>query len=90
MSRELCTCRPSDDVADAEQMMSTRQLRRIVAIDERGAPIGMLSLGDVARRVGRGAAAKARDGQELLSTVAAVSMPHGARPGNGDARMMRS
>lgn len=77
MSRELCTCRPEDDVTDAEHMMSTRQLRRIVAVNERQAPVGMLSLGDVARRIGRGPAARQRDGQELLSTVAAVSTPRG-------------
>jgi CBS domain-containing protein len=88
MSRELCTCRPEDDVAEAERMMSTRQLRRIVAVNERGAPAGILSLGDVARRVGHGSVAKQRDGQELLSTVAAVSMPHGQRSGNGNGRAM--
>jgi CBS domain-containing protein len=89
MSRELCTCRPEDDITDAEHLMSTRQLRRIVAVDGRHAPVGILSIGDVARRVGRGSAAKQRDGQELLSTVAAVSMPHGQRPPNGDARVDR-
>ena len=78
MSRELCTCGPDDDVMDAEQMMSTRQLRRIVVVDERHAPVGMLSIGDVARHVGRSPSAKQKDGQELLSTVAAVSMPHAA------------
>jgi len=87
MSRELCTCRPEDDVTDAEHLMSSRQLRRIVAVDDRQAPVGILSIGDVARRVGSGSAARQRDGQDLLSTVAAVSMPHGHRPGNGDARM---
>jgi CBS domain-containing protein len=52
MSRDLAFCNPSSDVRNAMKTMAQRQLRRLPVVDESGALKGILSLGDVALRVG--------------------------------------
>ncbi|MFO0745102.1 MAG: CBS domain-containing protein [Myxococcota bacterium] len=50
MSRDRITCRGSDDVRVAEKAMSDNQKARIVVIDDRGVPVGVISFADLARR----------------------------------------
>ena len=42
------TCRESDNLADAAAAMASRQIRRLVVLNEAGALAGILSLGDIA------------------------------------------
>lgn len=49
MSKNVVTCRPDDDLTVIEEMMCTYRTSRIVCIDERGRPRGVVSLADVAR-----------------------------------------
>lgn len=52
MTRDVETCRDDDNVADAAAKMGSKQIRRLVVVDERGALTGMLSLGDIALEYG--------------------------------------
>jgi CBS domain-containing protein len=77
MSRSLFTCSPDDELGQAEDVMRRHQVRRLPVVDEQGAIIGLLSLGDVARYVhqrsgsSNGTAAQ----QRLAETLAAIVEP---------------
>jgi CBS domain-containing protein len=58
MSRGIVSCGPDDSVARAMARMRRHRLTRIVILDWRGFPVGVLSLSDIAQyerpsRVGR-------------------------------------
>jgi CBS domain-containing protein len=48
MSEGVETCREEDNVADAAAAMASRQVRRLVVLNESGRLVGILSLGDIA------------------------------------------
>jgi len=48
MSPHLFTCSPDDTVAAAEGLMRKWHVRRLPVVDERGRPVGLLSLDDLA------------------------------------------
>ncbi len=48
MTREVLSCRADSAVETACELMESRQVRRIVVIDDQDAPIGIVSLGDLA------------------------------------------
>jgi CBS domain-containing protein len=48
MTREVLACRADSGIEAACELMESRQVRRIVVIDEQDAPIGIVSLGDLA------------------------------------------
>ena len=50
MTREVVACRPSDDLARAEQLMATAKKSRILVTDEGGTIRGVISLSDIAER----------------------------------------
>ena len=50
MTRDVALCNPANDVRSALKTMAQRQLRRLPVVDDSGALIGMLSLGDMALR----------------------------------------
>lgn len=52
MSDEVETCREDDNLADAAALMASRQIRRLVVLNETGRLVGMLSLGDIATDYG--------------------------------------
>jgi CBS domain-containing protein len=79
MSADLCTCHAGDDVREAERLMTQRQVRRLPVIDDSGALVGILSLGDVAQSVGTNGRAARPEGLELVTTMAAVSEPRTVR-----------
>jgi CBS domain-containing protein len=49
MSRELRSCRPSDQPADVERLMREQQIRRVPVTDSDGSLVGIVSLADLAR-----------------------------------------
>jgi CBS domain-containing protein len=77
MTRELVSCHAEDALPHAQQLMMDRQIHRVPVVDQQGAPIGILSLSDLAREVVRaGNGRHAGDPSDaLLHTVAAVSRP---------------
>jgi CBS domain-containing protein len=59
MTTGVETCKEGDNVADATARMGSRQIRRLVVLDERGGLAGMLSLGDIALDYGAKAVGRA-------------------------------
>ena len=75
MSREVYSCGPDDDLGSAEREMSRRQVRRMPVLDEKGQPIGILSLNDIARA---SQGANSVSNSEVAKTLAAISTPRDA------------
>lgn len=48
MARDVITCFADQDIAEAAALMGEKQVRRLLVIDRAGAPVGILSLGDIA------------------------------------------
>ena len=48
MTREVFSCRADSDVMDACTLMEEKQVRRLLVLDAANAPIGIVSLGDIA------------------------------------------
>ena len=76
MAREVRSCRPQDDLQEAEETMRSAQVRRLPVVDG-GRLVGILSLNDLAlaaaderRRRSRGATP-----QEVAGVLAAVCAP---------------
>lgn len=70
MATPVATCRPQDNLAVAEELMRSRQIRRVAVVDEAGRPVGVLSLNDLARD----AVSRKKTGVEhdVVQTLAAV------------------
>jgi CBS domain-containing protein len=49
MTSEVVSCAPEDELSVAELLMSQYKKSRIVCVDDRGRPLGVISLSDVAR-----------------------------------------
>jgi len=79
MSRRLWSCRPGDDVKEAEKVMRAHQVRRLPVVDAEGKLVGVLSISDLARvavsskggRTKKSAVAASEVGQ----TLGAISIP---------------
>jgi CBS domain-containing protein len=74
MSRVVYSCRAEDALDVAEHLMSDKQIRRLPVVDGDSRPIGILSLGDVARRA---ASQRKKNGveREVAQTLAAICEP---------------
>ena len=49
MTSQLIMCREDESVEQAAERMQTGQVRRLVVMDARGEPVGIVSLADIAR-----------------------------------------
>ena len=49
MSKEVFSCTPDRDIAEAEKLMREKQIRRLPVIDAQRRVIGIISLNDIAR-----------------------------------------
>ena len=58
MTRDLITCRPGDDLKEAEELMSKHKKSRILCVDDQGKLEGVISLSDIAQHEGRERAAQ--------------------------------
>jgi CBS domain-containing protein len=67
MTREVITCRASDDVQKAVDAMSQHQLRRMPIIDDDYHIVGIISQADVATRVEKS--------EEIAEMVKEISQP---------------
>lgn len=86
MSRALWSCGPETSPAEAEAIMSHRQIRRLPVVDGAGRLLGVVTLGDLARAAARnseGAGAARPGSQDVTATLAAVVSP---RSDAGSAR----
>ena len=70
MTEGVETCKEDDNVADAAAKMGSKQIRRLVVLNEQGGNAGMLSLGDLA--VDYGAKAVGRTLEEISENTPAA------------------
>jgi len=61
MTREVVACSPEDDIDVAKELMAIHRKSRIMCIDDAGSLIGIISLSDIARLEGDGAARTLRE-----------------------------
>jgi CBS domain-containing protein len=84
MSSPARCCTPSDDVAEAERIMSEAQVRRVPVVDEQGRIVGMVAQADLAR-------SRTQLGDEQVAEVlATVSAPTGAASQTSETKAGRS
>ena len=53
MTKSVVCCAADDDVADTIRLMEKKQIRRLPVMDSERGLIGMLSLGDISRKVSK-------------------------------------
>ncbi|HVK66865.1 MAG TPA: CBS domain-containing protein [Polyangium sp.] len=58
MSRDVVSCGPEDELTSAEELMSKHKKSRMLVADDKGCPLGVISLSDIAKaeRGGRASA----------------------------------
>ncbi len=71
MSKVVCTIEPGQTLEKAEDLMRSKQIRRLPVVDA-GKLVGMISLGDLARAA---QARKAITASEVNATLAAIVEP---------------
>lgn len=80
MSKEVFTVRADDPIRQVEDVMRTKQVRRVPVVDDGGRPVGIVSLSDLTRTV---LARSERDGVvgaiAVAATLAAVTAPRSTR-----------
>lgn len=78
MSTRLCVCTRDASLGAVEQLMAAAQVRRLPVVDDAGALVGIVSLGDLARA--RSGSPKDRVAEHLFAdvakTLAAIPKPH--------------
>jgi CBS domain-containing protein len=79
MARQVFSCRPTDSIAEALNILRMHQVRRLPVVDNGDQLVGMLSLADAAREAAR---EHGRKGREVTDTrigevLEAISMPRG-------------
>lgn len=77
MSTEVRSCKPADDVAQAEATMREAQVHRLPVVDDADQLLGVISLADVAREAAREAGSKRQEVTvaEIGETLAAIRQP---------------
>lgn len=92
MAKQVFSCGPKDTIEAAVRTMGTQRVRRIPVVDGQRRVVGILSLGDVARR-----ASKAADRSSIGATLASISEPQtqpdsllAAQPGLASRRASKS
>jgi CBS domain-containing protein len=77
MSKELFACTPNDSIKDAEEVLSSHQVRRLPVLNEDRKPVGIVSLSDIIREAEHEVSFKNREisTQEVTATLATVCQP---------------
>lgn len=82
MSQDLYSCSPSDSLANAEEIMHARQVRRLPVIDAGGKLVGLLSMNDLTREAFREREMKKPDvtSSEVLGALATIGARRPSEP----------
>lgn len=77
MSTEVHSCRPGDDLHDAEKTMKSAHVHRLPVLDAADQILGVISLADIAREAAREAGGRRREvtAVEIGETLAAIRQP---------------
>jgi CBS-domain-containing membrane protein len=80
MSRTVVSCHPEDAIEQALRAMAGQRVRRLPVVDGSGKLLGMLSLGDVSRRVAAVRESRLRSNlsSKLAEAMAAICERRGA------------
>lgn len=73
MSPDVAACRPDDGLSTAEDLMRTRQIRRLPVTDATGHVVGMITLADLAIQATDGVRKVAASG--LVKALGAIAQP---------------
>jgi CBS domain-containing protein len=79
MASNVHVCRPGDSLADADNSLRKKQLRRLPVVDDQGSLVGIITLGDLARKAARERNTTRHDITEAQvgDTLAAICQPGG-------------
>lgn len=77
MAREVYSCLPDDNLAEAEDIMRRRRVRRLPVVDLDGCLVGLISLNDLARESARQQTRVQREltAVDVSATLAAICQP---------------
>jgi len=77
MAREVFSCLPDDNLAEAEDIMRKRRVRRLPVVDLDGRLVGLISLNDLARESVRQQTRVQKDltATDVSATLAAICQP---------------
>jgi len=77
MAREVFSCLPDDNFAEAEEIMRKRRVRRLPVVDLDGRLVGLISLNDLARESVRQQTRVQKDltPGDVSATLAAICQP---------------
>ena len=80
MANEVYSCMADDSIAEAEEIMRVRRVRRLPVIDLDGRLLGLVSLNDIAREAVREQSRRKKDvtPSEVGTTLAAICQPRTA------------
>ncbi|MBV8762921.1 MAG: CBS domain-containing protein [Deltaproteobacteria bacterium] len=73
MASNAIAARAGSSISDVEAAMAAYQIRRMPVVDDQGAPIGMITMNDLARACAH--ATGQRGQHELVETLAAICEP---------------
>lgn len=81
MSQRVCSCRPTDPLRVALNVLRANQLHRLPVVDSDDHLIGVLSLADIAREAGREHGRKGTDvkDDDIAQAIEAISEPRTRR-----------
>jgi CBS domain-containing protein len=89
-SRRFFAVQLEDTIDRAEALMKMHRVRRLAVVDHSGCPLGMISLGDIARRACCGPPPVGAEPEAVVDTLAAVARPGDPRHDQGTAtRLLR-
>jgi CBS domain-containing protein len=77
MSEQVRSCKPTDDLSEAEAAMREAQIHRLPVVDDADQLLGVISLADIAREAGRETGAKRPQvsAAEIGETLARIRQP---------------
>jgi CBS domain-containing protein len=79
MTRKVATCTTTDEIHTALSVMSSRQVRRLPVLDEKGALKGVLSMDDIVLRAEEADPSRQPPEVSCRSVVAAMRNIYGSR-----------
>jgi CBS domain-containing protein len=78
MSREVRSCKATDEIRDALEIMRSGQLRRLPVLDGEGRLAGILSVSDIVLHSDRGKGKRHVSHRDAMSLLKAVCQPRAA------------
>lgn len=77
MSKQVRSCRPTEDLSEAEAVMREAQVHRLPVVDDADQLLGVISLADIAREAGRETGARRPEvsATEIGETLARIRQP---------------